>query len=219
MCITYASRRDGVPSPAGPAGAAGGPALRADARRNQQRILRAAARLLARDPAASVQRIAEAAEVARPTVYRRYPTRDALVDAILGQAIDDLAEVLRDGRQRAGDPAEVLAGVLRGVAGVAIAYPVLLGARPPAHEHGSGGRHGGRLAAWDDALGQFGIMIARAQARGVVRRGLRPEVLFLSLVGALDLALQPARHSPGEDATAGIADQVVMIFLDGIRAR
>jgi len=195
------------------------PGLRADARRNQQRILRAAGRLLAQDPAASVQRIAEAAQVARPTVYRRNPTREALVDAILGQALDDLSGVLREARHRAGVPVEALAGLLRAVAGIAVDYPVLLGARPPAHEHDGDGGHGGRLAGWDDALGQFGDLIERARRRGAVRPGVRSDVLFLSIIGALDLTLQSARRQPGRQAPAEIADQVAMIFMNGIAAR
>lgn len=52
--------------------------MRADRQRNDDAIIRAAARLLAVDPAASTQAIADAAGVARLTLYRSFPTREAL---------------------------------------------------------------------------------------------------------------------------------------------
>jgi AcrR family transcriptional regulator len=56
--------------------------LRADARRNQDRLLEAAASAFARDgSAASLKDIAREAGVGIGTLYRRFPTRDLLVEA------------------------------------------------------------------------------------------------------------------------------------------
>jgi serine phosphatase RsbU (regulator of sigma subunit) len=52
---------------------------REDARRNRERILKAAGRLLAQSPSASLEDIAAAAGVSRSTVYRHFPDRDSLV--------------------------------------------------------------------------------------------------------------------------------------------
>lgn len=65
-------------------GAASRPrALRADAQRNEDRVLEAAAAAFARDGAdASVKDIARAAGVGVGTVYRRFPSKELLIEAI-----------------------------------------------------------------------------------------------------------------------------------------
>jgi len=201
--------------PTGGGQAQGAP--RADARRNQQRILRAAARLLAEDPGVSMQRIADAAEVARPTVYRRYPNRQSLIDAILGQALEDLTGILRDIGEPAERPGEAIAGLLRALAEVGVRYPVLLGFRPAAHDHDSDGGHGGLLTGWDELADTFNGLVLQAQAQGALRPSIRPYVLLLSFIGALDMALQPARHGASAEAATETASQVVGIFLEGIQ--
>lgn len=71
-------------------------APRADRVRNDERILQAAARLLARDPHVSVQAIADEAGVVRRTVYRRYPSREDLVGEMARTAsADAVATVAR----------------------------------------------------------------------------------------------------------------------------
>jgi AcrR family transcriptional regulator len=55
---------------------------RADALRNRERILDAAERMLERSPSATLADIAAAAGVARSTLHRRFPNRDALLGAL-----------------------------------------------------------------------------------------------------------------------------------------
>jgi AcrR family transcriptional regulator len=66
--------------------------LRADAARNREKILAAASLVFAeRGLDATLDDIAEAADVGVATVYRRFPDKDALVLALFEDAIDELA--------------------------------------------------------------------------------------------------------------------------------
>jgi AcrR family transcriptional regulator len=65
--------------------------LRADARRNLDRILEAAADAFAElGPDVTIDEIARRAGVGHGTVFRRFPTKDALRAAVLGASLDDL---------------------------------------------------------------------------------------------------------------------------------
>lgn len=75
-------------------GAASRPrALRADARRNEDRVLEAAAAAFAREGAdASVKDIARAAGVGVGTVYRRFPSKELLIEAIYRREVQLLCD-------------------------------------------------------------------------------------------------------------------------------
>jgi serine phosphatase RsbU (regulator of sigma subunit) len=88
------------------AGSPGEPARhRADAVANRERILAAAAALLG-DRRASMTQIAAAAEVGRSTLYRHFPTREALVAALAEVAGPDPA---RGGGGNGAEPSDRLA--------------------------------------------------------------------------------------------------------------
>jgi AcrR family transcriptional regulator len=64
---------------------------RAEARRSIAAILDAATEALNADPGASVEDIARAAGVSRQTVYAHFPSREALLDAVIGRATTEVA--------------------------------------------------------------------------------------------------------------------------------
>ncbi|MGW5425277.1 TetR/AcrR family transcriptional regulator [Streptomyces sp. NPDC003943] len=75
--------------------------LRADARRNRERILEAAVRAFSeRGADVPIDTIAKAAGVGSATLYRHFPTREALVEAAyrneLARVCDSAAELLAD---------------------------------------------------------------------------------------------------------------------------
>jgi AcrR family transcriptional regulator len=80
-----------TPAPATPAPADG---LRSDARRNRERLVAAARELFASGGAGvSVREIAQCAEVGMGTLYRHFPSRDDLVDAVLEDAFDEFVAI------------------------------------------------------------------------------------------------------------------------------
>jgi AcrR family transcriptional regulator len=88
-----------------------GPA-RADARRNAQRILDAAAELLATDPAVSLEQVAAHAGVSRATLYHHFTGRDALLDALTERSIAEVTAAVQSARAREGPAAEAMDRVL-----------------------------------------------------------------------------------------------------------
>jgi AcrR family transcriptional regulator len=68
--------------------------LRSDARRNREKILAAASELFAqRGAEVSVSDIARMAGVGHATVFRRFPTKESLVLALLEQRVEALSAV------------------------------------------------------------------------------------------------------------------------------
>lgn len=61
-------------------------------------LLATLASALAADAAASMGELARAAGLSRATIHRRFPTRDALVQAALSEAVDVLARAVEDSR-------------------------------------------------------------------------------------------------------------------------
>lgn len=68
-------------------------APRADAQRNRQRLLDTALKLFASsDEEVTLSAVAKEADVGIGTLYRHFPTRDALVEAIYRQEVERLSE-------------------------------------------------------------------------------------------------------------------------------
>lgn len=76
--------------------------LRADARRNRDRLLEVAAETLTKDVDVPLETIAERAGVGIGTLYRHFPNRDALVEAVYRHEVEALCDaaplLVADGR-------------------------------------------------------------------------------------------------------------------------
>src|SRR4051794_32398592 len=71
--------------------------LRKDAERNRQRILAAAGELFSEAGlSATLDAVAERAGVGVGTVYRRFPDKEALIDALFEERIDQIVAIAQE---------------------------------------------------------------------------------------------------------------------------
>src|SRR5947209_15003913 len=88
-------------------------ALRADARRNRERVLEAARACFARDGVdAQMDDVAECAGVGVGTVYRHFATKEALVDELARDYFERQVALARDSLE-VEDPWEAFSGYVR----------------------------------------------------------------------------------------------------------
>ena len=180
--------------------------LRADAARNRERVLAAAEAVLARDGLpASMRAVAAHAGVGLGTIYRNFPTQEALYQAIIVQRTGALI----------AEAAELSAAQEPG--------PAFLGYFTRIVEHAA------RTKAMADLLARAGVdpksgmgdvshdmreavqaLLTRAQQAGAVRADLHmPELM--ALLTATCLA---AEHSQWD---AGLRTRTLAIVFDGMR--
>ncbi len=88
---------------------------RADAERNRRRVLDAAARVFAeRGATATLNDVARAAGVGVGTVYRKFPDKEAILDALFDDKIDSLVR-LADQASKIEDAGAAIRGFLLGL--------------------------------------------------------------------------------------------------------
>lgn len=90
--------------------------MRADAQRNLDLVLGAATQCFAEGGVdVSIDEVARRAGVGHGTVFRRFPTKEALLDAVLGKEIDRML-LLAQSALAESDPWEAFAGFFRACA-------------------------------------------------------------------------------------------------------
>ncbi|SDD50877.1 TetR/AcrR family transcriptional regulator [Glycomyces harbinensis] len=159
--------------PNAPAERTGADAPRADARRNRAKVLAAAQAAFAKEgTGVSLGEIARRAGVGAGTVYRHFPTKEALLEAVLSQRLERLTR-LAAGYAEAPDPG---AAFFDFVTEVVVSTPAnqdlceLLGSEdgwPRAVLLASGRRSAEALAALLEAAQRAGAVRADLDAEGV----------------------------------------------------
>jgi AcrR family transcriptional regulator len=183
--------------------------LRKDARRNRAAILDAAAHVFAEQGTdVPLEEIARAAGVGIATLYRRFPTRDALVEATLEDTMRRYADRTDAALERAQtDPWGALADYVQFICAQQAADPAfsdalqapLRGSALFAEDHARAFRSSVRL-------------IHKVKAAGVVRPDLDHSDLYLLTLSNGAVARVTGRSAP--DAWRRVAGY----FLDGFRA-
>ena len=88
--------------------------LRADARRNRERILKSALAAFAENgPGAQIDDVARHAGVGVGTVYRHFPTKEALLTELARQKFRLFADRAREALEAGGEPFAALEGLMR----------------------------------------------------------------------------------------------------------
>lgn len=183
------------------------PALRADARRNREALVAAARELFAEQGLeVPLDEIARRAGVGNATLYRRFPTREALIEAVFGESLG--ASMNEGERARAGEDAfasltAYMERIFEGLAADRGAIELMTTTIPA----------GPTLAALrEHNHATVGALVRRAQEQGT----MRPDVVAEDLLFAL-AAL--GRCVPSAAAVApGSWRRHLALLFDGLRA-
>ena len=179
--------------------------FRADAARNRERLLKAATAVFSAGGAdASLEAVARRAGVGIGTLYRHFPTREALFEAVYRHEVQHLSE-LADQLKDEAAPVEALRRWLRsGVEfvatkkGMAAALALVVAGSSELHAH-----------SFEQLTKATGILLDRAVAAGEIRSDIQPENLVRALVGMCYM-----HHQPGWQASVV---RLMDILVDGLR--
>jgi AcrR family transcriptional regulator len=150
--------------------------LRSDARRNRRTVLDAAVALLAQRPQATMQEVADASGLGRTTVYRHFPRRQDLIDALYEEVLREAAETVQEAVAQAATARELLCDLGTRIIAIGDRYR-FLDAHPELRERALEGRGD---AGGADPLHEY---LSQAQARGEVRGDLPVAWMLTTLRG------------------------------------
>ena len=180
---------------------------RADAVRNRERVLEAAKLVFsAGGPEASLEAVARAAGVGIGTLYRHFPTREALFEAVYRREVQHLADLAEE-LKREPRPIDALRHWMRSnvkfVAtkkGMSAALALAAYKNPELNSYSLE-----RLAR------AVGGLLDRAIATGEIRGDISPEELLRALVGMCYMHEQPGWQKS--------VLRLVDVLIDGLRIR
>lgn len=179
---------------------------RADGLRNRERLVEAAkAGFAETGPEVSLEEIARRAGVGIGTLYRHFPTRDAIVEAVYRRELQQLAD---GARRLLGElsPGEALHEWMRLFLDY-VATKKLVGPALTAMVGGATELYAVSGARITEAVT---LLVERAVANGDIRADTDPTDVFRALVG-----LSYANSDPGWEASAR---RLIDILMDGLRA-
>jgi len=185
--------------------------LRSDAQENRDRVLAAARELFAADGLeVTMRQVARRAGVGPATLYRRFPTKQALMAEAFKDEVEACGRIVREA---AADP-----DPWRGFR-AALENLLLLGGRNRGFTDAYIGAYAGEfdLAGHRaELLAQLASLAARAKQTGRLRADFTPGDFVLLLRAGRGLATGP----PAQDAQhARAAHRLTAILLEGVAAR
>jgi AcrR family transcriptional regulator len=182
--------------------------MRADAHRNRERLVAAARDTFAAGGGvATMQEVARAAGVGVGTLYRHFPTREALVDAVYSAQLDEVTAAAAG--LLAAHPADI---ALRRWMD---AYAAFVEAKRGLLDTLRSGWAAGTIATPDTRArvsAVIGDMLAAGAEQGVLRADVQPDDVTATLAGVM---LATATMGVGE----GQVDRILDLLVDGLRPR
>jgi AcrR family transcriptional regulator len=180
---------------------------RADSVRNRDRLLVAAHDVFsAGGPDASLEAVARAAGVGIGTLYRHFPTREALFQAVYRREVDQLVD-LAVSLAAEGSPLEALRRWLHANIGMIATKKGMLAALAPAVDRSSE-FYADSFVRLTRSVSQ---LMAETVAAGQIRDDIAPEDVMRALIG-----MCYTREQPGWQHTVV---RLVDVFVDGLRLR
>ncbi|MBA3038549.1 MAG: TetR/AcrR family transcriptional regulator [Alphaproteobacteria bacterium] len=180
---------------------------RADSIRNRQRLLEAATEIFsAGAQQASLEAVARRAGVGIGTLYRHFPTRDSLFEAVYRHEVDLLAD-LAEQLTREEDPVDALKRWMQANVRLVATKKGMIEALQLAAVGSS------ELKAYSSErlVGAIRLLLERAVKAGALRDDVPAEDLLRTMVGIF-YAQGPSEWQP-------TALRMVDIFIDGLRKR
>jgi AcrR family transcriptional regulator len=190
------------------------PELRADARRNRAELLEVARQVIAEEGVdASLRDIARRAGVGIGTLYRHFPTREALLATIMDNGIRRMA--VRAAELSATEPPGAALDIwLTEMARRIGPYHGLADTMIMAVAPDRGGDPALRAVCAD--LGDAGRgLLTRAQAAGTVRADVTWDEVFAAVAAISGIVTRSGRVT---DSARAVAARVLAVYLDGLRA-
>ncbi len=181
--------------------------MRADARRNRERLLEVAVRAFSQDgPDVTLDAIAKEAGVGIGTLYRHFPTREALIEAAYRSELARLCDAV-PGLLAAMPPDQAARtwmdryiGYMATKRGMADALRAVIasGGTPYAQSR-------------DRLIGAITALLEAGAAAGTLRADVQPVDVFASLAGIALMAGEPAQQDQ--------AGRMLDLLMDGLRYR
>jgi AcrR family transcriptional regulator len=181
---------------------------RADARRNRDQVLAVAREMLSADGSSvSFDEIARRAGVGVGTVYRHFPTRSALFEAVILGRIEKFTEQARMASAACVAPEETFRGYFAHLVDAAALNQALC----EALDDGSGTAMAVPDQLWRDFMRSFETLLSQAKNAGAVR----PDV---DIADVLDLVIGAAT-AERRARLRSTPNQLIAVVLDGLRVQ
>lgn len=180
---------------------------RADALRNRERLIEAATQVFGKGaPQASLEAVAREAGVGIGTLYRHFPTREALFEAVYRREVDQLGD-LAERLSHEASPVEALRRWLHANVRLVATKRGMV----EALQLVASGSSELKAYSFERLSAALALLLARGVESGDVRPDISAEDLLRTIIGIF--------YADGSANWQASALRIVDVFVDGLRQR